>query len=213
MGIFRVRIWSLPIVWRRPSSGRFAATFSPQAGRRGAHRLPPEAKPLWFDFAFLWRLPASSEHPVQEPSRPRGLAAPEAFAIEPEAAAFGILGAEIVARRRVGAPPPGRRRCAPVPRWRRRRAERAASGSAAAARRAPRPAPRSARAARTAAMAAPARPPLLMASVLRSSHGDRPPRARPAPPGGAARPARADARRRARAASPRAAPAARSGGR
>ena len=36
-------------------------------------------------------------------SRPK-----EPFAIEPEAAALRILGAEIVARRRVRAPPPGR---------------------------------------------------------------------------------------------------------
>src|SRR5271170_4885252 len=48
----------------------------------------------------------SPKNPVHEPFRPQGLAAPEAFAVEPEAAALRILGAEIVARRRVGAAPP-----------------------------------------------------------------------------------------------------------
>src|SRR5579883_2833824 len=49
---------------------------------------------------------ASSEQPVHVPSRPPGLATVEAFAIEPEAAAFRILGAEIIAGRPVRPAPP-----------------------------------------------------------------------------------------------------------
>src|ERR1700722_10209794 len=45
---------------------------------------------------------------VHKPFRPHRLATPQALAIEPEAAAFGILGAEIVARRRSRVSPPGR---------------------------------------------------------------------------------------------------------
>src|SRR5260370_25032851 len=45
---------------------------------------------------------------VHKPFRPHRLATPQALAIEPEAAAFGILGAEIVARRRSRMSPPGR---------------------------------------------------------------------------------------------------------
>jgi hypothetical protein len=45
---------------------------------------------------------------VHKPFRPHRLATPQALAIKPEASAFRILGAEIVARRRSRVSPPGR---------------------------------------------------------------------------------------------------------
>jgi len=59
-------------------------------------------------FAARSSASVSPKQPVHKPFRLAGLPAPQALAIEPEAAPFRILGAEIVARRRSGAPPPGR---------------------------------------------------------------------------------------------------------
>src|SRR4029078_5553111 len=50
----------------------------------------------------------SPEQPMHEPFRPRRFTAPQALAIEPEAAPSRILGAEIIARRHGLASPPGR---------------------------------------------------------------------------------------------------------
>src|SRR5882724_12735773 len=48
------------------------------------------------------------KEPMHKPFRLHRLATPEALAIKPEASAFRILGAEIVARRHAGVAPPGR---------------------------------------------------------------------------------------------------------
>src|SRR3984957_14651377 len=50
----------------------------------------------------------SPKQAVHKPFRPHRLATPQALAIKPEASAFRILGAEIVARRRSRVSPPGR---------------------------------------------------------------------------------------------------------
>ena len=118
-----------------PSSGRLRRPPSPASGRRD-----------------------SPEHPVHEPFRPLRLLSPEAFAVEPEAAALQNprRGNSRASARRRGAT--RGRRCARGPRWRRRRAGRAASGSARAARPALRRARRSARGGRRVSAAASALP-------------------------------------------------------